>query len=194
MTAGTVKWATWLPMVAAGAVAAYALPRRPAYRAGRRGTAAIADRDSDTRQQLGGRLGYSRRAGHHRQQASGGSLPLLAQLREFSDVHEASAFRVTEGSRNFPLGRTRAGRARCRMGRANHQRDRRQTHCVAVARRFHRLNRRVRSTSGRRRVDARCGSICNTSRLPERLALRSGGSLGGSPAFRYATTCGVSSN
>jgi uncharacterized membrane protein len=54
---GTAKWATWLPMVAAGAVAAYAYAKRPAHRTNGRGTATIADRDSDTRQRLGGTSG-----------------------------------------------------------------------------------------------------------------------------------------
>lgn len=43
----------WLPMVAAGAVAAYAFTRRSAHANGH-GTGAIADVDSDTRQKLGG--------------------------------------------------------------------------------------------------------------------------------------------
>lgn len=84
MTAGTVKWATWLPMVAAGAVAAYAYSRRPAYRAGRRGTAAIADRDSDTRQQLGGASGI------HVEQATTVNRPL------------AEVFRFWRNFENFP--------------------------------------------------------------------------------------------
>ena len=84
MTAGTVKWATWLPMVAAGAVAAYAYSRRPAYRAGRRGTAAIADRDSDTRQQLGGASGI------HVEQATTVNKPL------------AEVFRFWRNFENFP--------------------------------------------------------------------------------------------
>jgi uncharacterized membrane protein len=44
-------------MVAAGAVAAYAYSKRPGYRYGRGGSAAIADRGSNTRQQLGGSSG-----------------------------------------------------------------------------------------------------------------------------------------
>jgi uncharacterized membrane protein len=84
VTAGTVKWATWLPMVAAGAVAAYAYSRRPAYRAGRRGTAAIADRDSDTRQQLGGASGI------HVEQATTVNRPL------------AEVFRFWRNFENFP--------------------------------------------------------------------------------------------
>ena len=84
MTAGTVKWATWLPMVAAGAVAAYAYSRRPAYRAGRRGTAAIADRESDTRQQLGGASGI------HVEQATTVNRPL------------AEVFRFWRNFENFP--------------------------------------------------------------------------------------------
>lgn len=57
MAAGTAKWATWLPVVAASAVAAYAYAKRPGYRTSRRGTGAVADRESDTRAQLGGRGG-----------------------------------------------------------------------------------------------------------------------------------------
>jgi uncharacterized membrane protein len=50
------KWA-WLPMVAAGAVGAYAVMQRRGQRANGRGTGMIADRESDTRQQLGGSSG-----------------------------------------------------------------------------------------------------------------------------------------
>jgi uncharacterized membrane protein len=50
------KWA-WLPMVAAGAVGAYAVMQRRGHRATGRGTGMIADRESDTRQQLGGSSG-----------------------------------------------------------------------------------------------------------------------------------------
>lgn len=57
VTMTTAKWATWLPVVAAGAVAAYAYSKRPGHRYGRRGTAVIADHESDTRQQLGGPSG-----------------------------------------------------------------------------------------------------------------------------------------
>lgn len=53
----TVKWATWLPVVAAGAVAAYAFTRRQGHRAGGHGTGVIADRHSDTRRRLGGPAG-----------------------------------------------------------------------------------------------------------------------------------------
>ena len=44
-------------MVAAGAVAAYAIAKRPGHRATQHGTGVIADRDSDTRQRLGGPAG-----------------------------------------------------------------------------------------------------------------------------------------
>ena len=57
MAAGTAKWATWLPMVAAGAVAAYALTKRQGHRPTQHGTGVIADRDSDTRRRLGGYAG-----------------------------------------------------------------------------------------------------------------------------------------
>ena len=59
MAAGTARWATWLPMVAAGAVAAYAITKRPGHRhrPTQHGTGVIADRDSDTRQRLGGPAG-----------------------------------------------------------------------------------------------------------------------------------------
>jgi uncharacterized membrane protein len=53
----TVKWTTWLPVVAVGAVTAYAVTRRQGHRATGYGTGVIADRESDTRQQLGGRAG-----------------------------------------------------------------------------------------------------------------------------------------
>jgi uncharacterized membrane protein len=57
VAAGTAKWATWLPMVAAGAVAAYAITRRQGHRPTQHGTGVIADRDSDTRRRLGGPAG-----------------------------------------------------------------------------------------------------------------------------------------
>lgn len=57
MALATVRWGAWLPVVAAGAVAAYAYSRRPGQRASGHGTGVIADRDSDTRQQLGGPRG-----------------------------------------------------------------------------------------------------------------------------------------
>ncbi|MBI2187696.1 MAG: SRPBCC family protein [Acidobacteria bacterium] len=57
MAQTTVKWATWLPVVAAGAVTAYALTRRQPQRANGHGTGVIADHGSDTRQQLGGPAG-----------------------------------------------------------------------------------------------------------------------------------------
>lgn len=56
MAAAMVKWATWLPVVAAGAAAAYAYTRRQGYRTAPHGSA-LADRDSDTRQKLGGPAG-----------------------------------------------------------------------------------------------------------------------------------------
>ena len=53
------KWATWLPVVAAGAVGAYAVMQRRGHtqRANGRGTGMLADLESDTRQQLGGSAG-----------------------------------------------------------------------------------------------------------------------------------------
>jgi uncharacterized membrane protein len=57
VAAGAAKWATWLPMVAAGAVAAYAITKRQGPRPTQHGTGVIADRDSDTRRQLGGAAG-----------------------------------------------------------------------------------------------------------------------------------------
>ena len=56
MATGTAKWGMFLPMVAAGAVAAYAYSRRAPHRNGN-GIGAIADIDSDTRQKLGGPRG-----------------------------------------------------------------------------------------------------------------------------------------
>lgn len=56
MAANTSKWATWVPLVAAGAAAAYAVTVRSGSRSSGRGDA-IADRYSDTRRQLGGRRG-----------------------------------------------------------------------------------------------------------------------------------------
>ena len=47
----------WLPFVAAGALAAYAIQRSLSKRAHGKGTGMIADRGSDTRRQLGGRRG-----------------------------------------------------------------------------------------------------------------------------------------
>ena len=55
MAAANVKWGTWL--MAAGAMAAYAYAKRPRQHASGHGTGVIADRGSDTRQQLGGRRG-----------------------------------------------------------------------------------------------------------------------------------------
>lgn len=57
MAVATAKWSTWLPMMAAGAVAAYAVSHRRGHRASWRGTGLVADRESDTRQQLGGAAG-----------------------------------------------------------------------------------------------------------------------------------------
>lgn len=57
MAQTTVKWTTWLPVVAVGAATAYAFTRRSGHRASGHGTGMIADRGSDTRQQLGGRAG-----------------------------------------------------------------------------------------------------------------------------------------
>ena len=47
----------WLPLVAAGALAAYAIQRSLNRRASGKGTGMVADRGSDTRRQLGGRRG-----------------------------------------------------------------------------------------------------------------------------------------
>jgi uncharacterized membrane protein len=47
----------WLPVVAAGALAAYAIQRSLSRRANGKGTGMVADRGSDTRRQLGGRRG-----------------------------------------------------------------------------------------------------------------------------------------
>ena len=83
-----------------------------AYRRGPTGgTGVIADRDSDTRQQLGGRRGYSRRGGGDGQQAAGRGLSLLAELREPADVHEAPRLGVAARSRHLSLGRPGARRA-----------------------------------------------------------------------------------
>lgn len=51
----SIKWGTWLPVIVAGMATAYAL-RRTVNRAGH-GPAVTADRDSDTRQRLGGPAG-----------------------------------------------------------------------------------------------------------------------------------------
>jgi uncharacterized membrane protein len=47
----------WLPMVAAGALAAYAIQRSLSRRASGKGTGMVADRGSNTRRQLGGKRG-----------------------------------------------------------------------------------------------------------------------------------------
>jgi uncharacterized membrane protein len=52
-----MKWSTWFPAVAVGAVTAYAFTRRQGHRASGYGTGVIADRHSDTRRQLGGGAG-----------------------------------------------------------------------------------------------------------------------------------------
>lgn len=57
MAQTTMKWTTWLPVAAMGAAAAYAFTRRAGRRANGQGTGMIADRGSDTRQQLGGAAG-----------------------------------------------------------------------------------------------------------------------------------------
>jgi uncharacterized membrane protein len=54
---GSSQIQRWLPLVAAGALAAYALQRGLRRRRGGKGTGMIADRGSDTRQQLGGPRG-----------------------------------------------------------------------------------------------------------------------------------------
>ncbi len=55
MAVANVRLGTWL--MAAGAVAAYAYAKRPRQHASGHGTGVVADRGSDTRQQLGGRRG-----------------------------------------------------------------------------------------------------------------------------------------
>ena len=58
MATGTVKWARWLEVMAVGTAAAYAYARRQGSKSGRRhGPPVTADRDSDTRHQLGGPAG-----------------------------------------------------------------------------------------------------------------------------------------
>ena len=54
---GTGRIQRWLPVVAAGALAAYALKRGLGRRPRRKGTGIIADRGSDTRAKLGGSHG-----------------------------------------------------------------------------------------------------------------------------------------
>lgn len=54
---GTGRLNRWLPIAAAGAVAAFAVTRALNHRSGGKGTGAVADRGSDTRRQLGGRRG-----------------------------------------------------------------------------------------------------------------------------------------
>ena len=125
MAAGTAKWATWLPMVAAGAVAAYAITKRQGRRPTQHGTGVIADRDSDTRRRLGGYAGIHveesvTSTGRHCRGVS-----LLAQLREPAEVHAAPRVGLDARRRDFALGGTRPGRHERRMGRAHHQRDRR---------------------------------------------------------------------
>ena len=56
-SSGTGRIQRWLPVVAAGALAAYALKRRLGRQPRGKGTGIIADRDSDTRYKLGGSHG-----------------------------------------------------------------------------------------------------------------------------------------
>ena len=57
MAANTGKWATWVPLMAVGAAAAYAVTVRSGPRHRGHGARTTADRYSDTRRQLGGRRG-----------------------------------------------------------------------------------------------------------------------------------------
>ena len=54
---GNKGFERWLPMVVGGAIAAYAIKRGFGHRSNGKGTGIIADRGSDTRQQLGGPRG-----------------------------------------------------------------------------------------------------------------------------------------
>lgn len=86
MAQATVKWATWLPVVAAGAVAAYAYTKRSEHRANGRGTGMIADRGSDTRQQLGGA------AGVHVEEAVTVNRPVAAVFRYWRNFENLPTF------------------------------------------------------------------------------------------------------
>ena len=67
-------------------VAAYANAKRPGPRYGRRGTAAIADRESDTRQQLGGRSGI------HVEEAVTVNKPVSVLFRFWRDFENLPTF------------------------------------------------------------------------------------------------------
>ena len=86
MAHATVKWGAWLPMVAAGAVAAYACARRSGHHANGRGTGIVADRGSDTRRQLGGA------AGIHVKEAITVNRPLTAVFRFWRNVENLPTF------------------------------------------------------------------------------------------------------
>jgi uncharacterized membrane protein len=81
-----MKWTTWLPVVAVGAVTAYAFTRRPGQRATGYGTGVIADRHSDTRQQLRGA------AGIHVEEAVTVNRPLADVFRFWRNFENLPAF------------------------------------------------------------------------------------------------------
>jgi len=82
----TMKWTTWLPVVAVGAVTAYAFTRRPGQRATGHGTGVIADRYSDTRQRLRGA------AGIHVEEAVTVDRPLPDVFRFWRSLENLPAF------------------------------------------------------------------------------------------------------
>lgn len=82
----TVKWTTWLPVVAVGAATAYALTRRAGHRAHGYGTGMIADQGSDTRQQLGGS------AGIHVEEAITVNRPVFDVFRFWRNFENLPAF------------------------------------------------------------------------------------------------------
>jgi uncharacterized membrane protein len=82
----TVKWTSWLPVVAVGAVTAYAITRRQGHRATGYGTGVIADRESDTRRQLGGR------AGIHVEEAVTVNRPLSEVFRFWRNLENLPTF------------------------------------------------------------------------------------------------------
>lgn len=86
MAVTTMKWTTWLPVVAVGAVTAYAFTRRPGQRATGHGTGVIADRYSDTRQRLRGA------AGIHVEEAVTVDRPLPDVFRFWRSLENLPAF------------------------------------------------------------------------------------------------------
>ena len=82
----TVKWTTWLPVVAVGALTAYAFTRRQGQRATGHGTGVLADHGSDTRQQLGGP------AGIHVEEAVTVNRPLPDVFRFWRNFENLPAF------------------------------------------------------------------------------------------------------